>query len=228
MRIPINRRNGLYKGFAFITFDREEDVQAVLKMTGFYINGKRLTIKIAEEDKNVVIERLDEYQRKLEGEQRQKQMDLNKRAYKDTQLEAVEEDQQEAKSDKMVSDKEHKIGDVETVKNNKEGENGKLSRSVTKKDGERRKRRERRGLKRVKGNRDELEHGQFMEDYEKGYGNEKDKKKKRKRKKKRKEKRAKKSKRRHRRRTSSEDDSSSFSEKEDRRRRKSKKKSKKR
>lgn len=227
VRIPINRRNGLYKGFAFITFDREEDVQAVLKMAGFYIKGKRLTIKIAEEDKNVVIERLDEYQRKLEEEQRQKQMELKKRAYQDTQLEAVKEDQQEDRSDKVVSGKEQKQGDVQIVNNSKEGESGKLSGSLTKKDGDRRKKRETRGLKRVKGDPDGLEHGQFLEDYEKGYGNEKDKKKKKRRKKKKKRK-EKKSKRRRRRRTSSEDESSSFSEKEDRKRRKSKKKSKKR
>jgi hypothetical protein len=65
IRIPITSK-GKYKGFCFVTFAKEKHVQDVLKSTGFYIKDRRLTVKMAEEDKNQLIQKLDQFEREWE------------------------------------------------------------------------------------------------------------------------------------------------------------------
>jgi hypothetical protein len=65
VRIPTTIK-GKYKGFCFVTFKKEKYVKEVLKSTGFYIKGKRLTVKLAEEDKNELIHKLERFERKIE------------------------------------------------------------------------------------------------------------------------------------------------------------------
>ena len=65
IRIPMTRK-GKYKGFCFVTFTDEEHVQQVLKSTGFYIKEKRLTVKMAEEDKNQIIHKLEQFEKRWE------------------------------------------------------------------------------------------------------------------------------------------------------------------
>lgn len=62
VRIPTTQK-GKFKGFCFVTFTKEEHVQEVLKSTGFYIKNRRLTVKMAEEDRNQLIQKLDQFER---------------------------------------------------------------------------------------------------------------------------------------------------------------------
>lgn len=63
VRIPTTQK-GKFKGFCFVTFAEEEHVQEVLKSTGFYIKNKRLTVKMAEEDRNQLIQKLEQFERR--------------------------------------------------------------------------------------------------------------------------------------------------------------------
>lgn len=69
IKIPTDRK-GKYKGFCFVTFIKEEQVSNVLKSTGFYINQKRLTVKLAEEDKNQTIYKLEQFEKRWEENQK--------------------------------------------------------------------------------------------------------------------------------------------------------------
>ena len=65
VRIPTTNK-GKYKGFCFVNFAKEKYVKEVLKSTGFYVQGKRLTVKLAEEDKNELIYKLERYERRID------------------------------------------------------------------------------------------------------------------------------------------------------------------
>lgn len=69
VRIPTTSK-GKYKGFCFVTFAKEEHVQEVLKSTGFYIKSRRLTVKMAEEDRNQLLQKLDDFERRWNREDR--------------------------------------------------------------------------------------------------------------------------------------------------------------
>lgn len=51
VKIPIDRDTGRVRGFAFVTFETQEQAEAALKMDGTDLNGRPIRVNVAQEKK---------------------------------------------------------------------------------------------------------------------------------------------------------------------------------